>query len=248
MTRNILKTLGIILTGFMIASPAIQAEDTALNDAQKKEITSILEQHLKDNPKIVIDAIENYQRQEQMAEEEKAKKSINDNLAALTDESLPFIGNKDGDVTVVEFFDYNCGYCKRAIPDIRAILEEDKNVKFVFKEMPILGPSSRTAAQYALAAQKQGKYFDYHAALMEHRGPKDEGSLEKIAKDLDLNVDQMKKDANSKEISDAIEKSIALAGDIGVRGTPAFIVESELFRGYLGEDGLKAEIEKARKK
>ena len=183
-----------------------------------------------------------YKRQE----EEKAKASIENNLSKLTAGDLPFVGNKDAEITVVEFFDYNCGYCKRAVPDIRAILEEDKNVKFVFKEMPILGPSSRTAAQYALAAHKQGKYFDYHAKLMEHRGPKDEATLEKMAKDLDLNVDQMKVDANSEETNQAIEDSINLAGEIGIRGTPAFVIESELYRGYLGLEGLKAEIAKAR--
>jgi len=174
MTSQILKISALILTGFLVMVSGAQAQDAALNDTQKKEVISVLEQHLKDNPKLVIDAIESYQRQEQLAEEEKAKRSITDNLAALTAGDLPFIGNEDADVTVVEFFDYNCGYCKRAVPDIRAILEKDKNVKFVFKEMPILGPSSRTAAQYALAAHKQGKNFDYHAALMEHRGPKDE--------------------------------------------------------------------------
>ena len=248
MKHKILTSLAIILTGALISIPAVHAEEAGLNDIQKKEVISVFEQHLKENPKLVIDAIESFQRQEALAEEEKAKKSITDNLAKLTAEDLPFVGNKDADVTVVEFFDYNCGYGKRAVPDIQALIKEDKNVKFVFKEMPILGPSSRTAAQYALAAHKQGKYFDYHAALMSHSGPKNEKTLEGLGKDLGLDVEQLTKDAGSEEIAKSIEDSIALATRIGIRGTPAFVVGEDLSRGYLGRDGLKAAIEKARKK
>lgn len=246
MVLTFLRHLTFVLTLALISLSAAQAEDAALTDFQKKDVISVLEQHLKDNPKLVIDAIEAYQEQERLAAEEKSQKSIEENLSQLSEADLPFVGNKDGDVTVVEFFDYNCGYCKRAVPDIRTIIKDDKNVRFVFKEMPILGPSSRTAAQYALAAHKQGQYFEYHAALMEHRGPKDEATLEKLAKDLGLDPEQMRNDANSPEVDRDIEDSINLAGEIGIRGTPAFIVNGKLFRGYLGREGLKLEIENAR--
>ena len=134
------------------------------------------------------------------------------------------------------------------MPDIQATLEKDSDVKFVFHEMPILGPSSRTAAQYALAAHKQGKYFEYHVALMEFRGEKNDKTLEKLAKDVGLDVEKAKADANSKEIAAMIEESMTLASKIGIRGTPAFIVGDKLFRGYLGPDGLQSEIKTARKK
>ena len=103
-----------------------------------------------------------------------------------------------------------------------------------------------TAAQWALAAKKQDKYFEYHSALMEYKGPKEEKQLEKIAKDLGLDVDQMKKDANSDDVQASIEESMQLAQTIGINGTPAFIVEEKLFPGYIGEDGMKAAIKEAR--
>jgi protein-disulfide isomerase len=201
---------------------------------------------LEENPNLVIEAMRRYEENQQRAEDEKAQKSIETNLSKLTDKNLPSYGNPEADVTVIEFFDYNCGYCKRAVPDIQEIVKNDDNVRFVFKEMPILGPSSKTAAQYALAAHKQGKYFDFHVALMEHRGQKNEATMEKIGKELDLDIEQLTKDAKSEEINQEIEDIITLASDIGIRGTPAFIVEGELFRGYLGPDGLANEIKEAR--
>ena len=247
MTTRILtvSALAIMALSPLVTTTA-QAEDAAFSADQTKEIISILEKHLQDKPDIVIDAIKKFEENEQAAEEQKAKASITDNLAKLNAADLPSFGNPDGDVTVVEFFDYNCGYCKRAVPDIQKITAKDKNVRFVFQEMPILGPSSRTAAQYALAAHKQGKYFDYHAALMKARGQKNAASLEKIGKTLGLDVDQLKADAKSAEVKQQIEDSITLASTIGIRGTPAFIVDGKLFRGYLGPDGLQDEINKSR--
>jgi len=241
-----LAVASVLLTG--LSFTPVQAQDAAFTDAQKAAITSILEGHLKEKPEIVIEAITLHQENEALAEEEKAKVAVKSSLGKLTQDGLPFIGNPDASVTVVEFFDYNCGYCKRAVPDIQATLEKDSDVKFVFHEMPILGPSSRTAAQYALAAHKQGKYFEYHVALMEFRGEKNDKTLEKLAKDVGLDVEKAKADANSKEIAAMIEESMTLASKIGIRGTPAFIVGDKLFRGYLGPDGLQSEIKTARKK
>lgn len=227
---------------------ALPASAQSFTDAQKKEITGIFEQHLEEKPELVMDALQRLEQNKRKEQDELAKQSIAKNLDIMTSEDRPSVGNPEADVTVIEFFDYNCGYCKRAVPDIQKVLETDKNVRFVFKEMPILGPSSKTAAQYALAAHKQDKYFDYHVALMDHRGQKDEKTLKKIGEDLGLDVDRLESDATSKEINDQIEESITLARSIGIQGTPAFIVEGELFRGYLGPQGLEREISKARER
>ena len=240
-----MKKLLLTAAAIFVVTPA-QAQD--FNDAQKAQIGEIIKEYLMENPSVVIEAATAHQENMAAAEADKAQAAIKENIAAMTAEDAPSIGASaaDADVTVVEFFDYNCGYCKRAIPDIQAVLKDDPKVRFVFREMPILGPTSRLAASYALAAQKQGKYFDYHVALMEHRGPKNEESLSKIGADLGLDVDQLKADAGSEEISQAIEEDTAFGRAIGINGTPAFIVGDQLFPGYLGPQGLKDSIKEAR--
>ncbi|MCK6418773.1 MAG: DsbA family protein [Alphaproteobacteria bacterium] len=228
--------------------PGFASAQESLTSAQKEEISKLVEKLLLEKPEIIVKGLDAYQANEQKKQEEQARKAIKDNKDALMGEGQPSAGNPKGDVTIVEFFDYNCGYCKRALPDIQALLKEDKNVRFVFKDLPILGPSSVTAAQWALAAHKQGRYFDYHAALMEFQGPKEEATLEKIAADLKLDVAKMKADAASAEIKTMIEKEQALAEKLGINGTPAFIIGDELYPGFIGADGFKAAIAKARKK
>lgn len=222
------------------------AQNGAFDGAQKEAIEGIIKDYLLENPKVIFDSIDAFRAQEEAQKQADAENAIKDNLKSLTGDNSPSIGPADADVTIVEFFDYNCGYCKRALPDVQAIVETDKKVRFVFKEMPILGPTSLTAAQWAMAAQKQDKYFEYHSALMEFRGPKEEKQLEKIAKDLGLDVDQMKKDAKSSEIQAMIDADISLARKIGISGTPAFIVGETLYPGYIGEDGMVDAIKQER--
>lgn len=241
-----MKKLLLTAVAMACVTPAVAQDKGKFTDAQTKQIINIMEKHLEEKPDLVMDALQRLEDNKREMEDELAHQSIAKNLDAMTSDEQPSIGNAEADVTVIEFFDYNCGYCKRAVPDIQKVLESDDNVRFVFKEMPILGPSSKTTSQYALAAHKQDKYFDYHVALMEHRGQKDEQALKDLGKELGLDVDQLEKDANSEAILEEIEESIALATNIGVRGTPAFIINGQLFRGYLGPQGLDREITKAR--
>ena len=245
MRSSILRIL-LAFTAFTFAAQA-HATDT-FTPEQKAEVAKILEQHLRDNPHIIIESVENFRKKQEEEQMANASKAIETNMAFLSAADAPSIGNAKGDVTVIEFFDYNCGYCKRAIPDIQALLADDKNVRIVFHEMPILSDTSMTAARWALAAHKQGKYFEYHVALMNHNGQKDEAGLEALAKELGLDIAKMKTDAGSPEIAAEIDKSMAAAREIGVNGTPAFIINGTLYPGYLGPDGLKASIESAREK
>lgn len=240
--------LGTALITGVAGLSAMQAHaEDAFDAAQKEEIGKVIQEYLKENPEIVIEAIEAYRSQEAEREQKQAEEKIIDNREYLTRADAPSIGNPDADVTVVEFFDYNCGYCKRALPDIQKISEADPNVRFVFKEMPILGPTSKTAAQWALAAHKQGKYFDYHVALMEHRGPKDEDNLKKLGEKVGLDVDKAKAAIDSGEIDKELDMVTKVGREIGVTGTPAFIVGDKFIPGYIGEDGLKGAIADARK-
>ncbi|MFK7839869.1 MAG: DsbA family protein [Bdellovibrionales bacterium] len=243
LTTAIVAGIGAFTFGHFQSS---HAQEAAFSDAQKEALDGIMKDYIMNNTQVIFDSIDAYRAEEEKMKEEKAASAIKDNISKLQSEDSPSIGPADADVTIVEFFDYNCGYCKRALPDVLAISQKDKNVRFVFKEMPILGPSSTAAAQWALAAQKQGKYFEYHSALMEFRGPKEEKQLSQIAKDLDLDLDQMKKDASSSDVQNMIDRDVELARTIGINGTPAFIVGETLYPGYIGEDGMVQAIEEAR--
>ena len=245
MTFSLSKSVLMLSAVAVLALPGVAH---AFTDAEKTELGDVIRAYILDNPELILEAVEKHRANETAKAEAEAETFIKSNYDELTGQNLPFIGNPDADVTVVEFMDYNCGYCKRALPDIMKLVEQDKNVKVVFHEMPVLGPSSQAAAAWALAAHKQGKYFEYHSELMKHKGSKGEKELIKLAKKLDLDVDQMKEDAVSDATKAQLAGSFAIARKLGVQGTPAFIVGETVFRGYIGHDGLinaiKAEREK----
>ncbi|MCB1651249.1 MAG: DsbA family protein [Alphaproteobacteria bacterium] len=236
-------TLGVL--GGLYAAPA-HAEDFAIKS--KDELNALIKEFLLDNPEVIFESVEKHR----MAEEEKAQKDamakIKDYTTELTAVDAPSVGSTSPDVTIVEFFDYNCGYCKRALPDIQKLVKEDPKVRVVFKEMAILGPSSKTAALWSLAAHKQGKYFEYHVALMNHRGAKDEAALMQLGKDAGLDVEKLKADANDPATEKMLEHDMDIARDIGANGTPAFIIGSQFIPGYVGEEGLKSAIAEERQK
>jgi len=247
-TALALTALTVIGTLPTLSVGKAQAEEAVFDDAQKTAIGETIKEYLMENPKVIFDAIDKFRAQEEAEKLEMAKTKISENVEYLTNADAPSVGNPNGDVTVIEFFDYNCGYCKKALTDIQAVIDNDENVRVVFKELPILGPTSRTAALWALAAHKQGKYFDYHVALMEHKGPKKEAELEKLAKDKGLDVEQMKKDIASGDIETELKNIMEVSRDIGVSGTPAFIIGDKFIPGYVGESGLRQAIEETRAK
>lgn len=218
----------------------------AFDAKETSAIQSIIHDYIMDNPDVVIASLEKQRADAELQKQAEKIDMIKNNQDALTGKAFPSIGNPKGDVTVVEFFDYNCGYCKRALPDLINLVESDKNVRVVFHEFPILSAGSRTAALWALAAHKQGHYFDFHKALMQHRGAKNEDTLSTLAKDLGLDVGQMKKDAASKETAKLLQDSVDLARKLGISGTPAFVVNDQFFGGYIGHDGLIEAIKAAR--
>lgn len=243
-----LSVKATLLAGLSILaiSAGAKAQDAAFNDAQKDAIKGLVREYIIENPEIIAEAMTALRSKQEKAIEDNAKEKIGEYKEYFKSADLPYAGNKDGDIIVVEFFDYNCGYCKKALPDVLSLIEKDKNVKVVFMEMPILGPTSLTAAQWAMAAQKQGKYFEFHQALMEHQGQKNETELTEIASKIGLDVEQMKKDAASTEIQEALAKKSEVSQEIGVRGTPAFVVGDKFIPGYIGEEALLATVKEAR--
>ena len=239
-----LRIIFAVVLSLMIASASSFAADISKEESEK--IEQVVHAYLLDNPEIVIEAIEKYRYQQEEIQKKSQGELLKKHLDFLLGKDRASAGNPEGDVTIVEFFDYNCGYCKRALADIMDVIESDKNVRIVLLDLPILSPLSEVAAKWALAAGKQGKYFDYHVALMKAGGQKSEAKLEELASELGLDVARLRKDAESEEISKELEKIREIATEVGVMGTPAFIIGDEFNRGYMGSVALKEAISKAR--
>lgn len=234
----------LLLTTILATSLAMPA---IAKDFSKAEIENIIKEYIQSNPEIILDSVEEYGKGQQQADMQDRQKAVEENIGWLEDnDMLPVAGNPDGDVTVVEFFDYNCGYCKKAMKDVTKLMGEDKNVKFVFVEMPILGRTSELAAKWAMASQNQDAYLEYHIALMENRGPITETALVKIAEKVGLDVEKMKTDAESDEIEKMVNTKISKASKMGISGTPAFIIDGQLYGGYIGLESMKRAIAEAR--
>jgi protein-disulfide isomerase len=249
---DVKKILASVAVAALIlaVSPAVSfAEDAKFTDAQRKEIETFIHDYVMAHPEVIMDSVDKY-RQGAEAESEKAfdEKIKTSGDALYNDPSSPVAGNKKGDVTIVEFFDYNCGYCKMAFKDVQTLLNEDKNVRIVFKDIPILSEASHTAARYALAADKQGKYWDFHKALMEKGGANNEDSIKKVAADIGLDMEKLKTDADSPETRAILEKNLDLARTIGITGTPGFVIADQALRGHYGIDAMRKIIAEAREK
>lgn len=249
MTHSTMYTaMAAILVAFSPMAAQAQESGAApaaavFSDAQKAALDTMIHDYLMENPRVIMDSVEQYrQNQEEMDAKAFSVKIKEKHDAIYKDPTSPVVGDKNGDVTLVEFFDYNCGYCKQAFKDIEKLVEEDKKLRIVFKEIPILSETSHTAARYALAADKQGKYWEYHKALMSGGGQINDAKLESVAKDIGLDVEKLKKDADSAEVRTTIEKNLELAREIGISGTPGFIIGDEALRGHYGLEALRKSI------
>lgn len=216
----------------------------------KEEIQEIVKEYINDNPEVIVNAFQKHRAEQQAAQQaEQREKFMANKDKLLSSDVSPTVGSDADDaLVVVEFFDYNCGYCKRAIDAVNKVIEENEDVRFVFKEFPILSDSSRLAAKYALAAAEQGKYLEYHTALMEAKGGKTEEKLLSIAKDLGLDTEKLKKDAESSKIQKEISENRELAQSLGISGTPAFIIGDEMQPGYIPYEQMKEIIEREKEK
>lgn len=166
--------------------------------------------------------------------------------AVFNTPGAPVMGNPQGDAVLVEFSDYNCGFCRKTMPEVRALLKSDPQLKLVVHEIPVFGEGSRYAAMAALAAQKQGKYTAFHEALMKMRGKAEKASVLRVAREVGLDVAQLKRDMQSPGITAQIESSLALADEIGLVGTPSFIAGNRAVFGYLPKAELAELVAEAR--
>jgi protein-disulfide isomerase len=216
------------VAGAATASPA--GKDFSAD--QRKEIEKIVKNYLITNPEIFLEAQNALEAKMEKEQAEKLKVAIAENAKDIyRDPKADLAGNPNGDITVVEFFDYNCGYCKRGLHDVIKLVEKDPNVRVVFKELPILSKGSEEASRVAIASGKQGKYWDVHKAMLEAKGVMNEANALAIATKLGLDIEKLKKDMASPEVEAEIKKSEALAKKMGVNGTPHFLVGDRAIPG-----------------
>jgi len=242
---SVSKTTLLSFMATMMISPVASAN--SFNDTEKQELENIFEDYLMNNPKVIMKSLDKFQVDQRAEAEQNRKKALEDNYEDIINTpDMPFAGNPNGDIVVMEFSDYNCGYCKKALPDVINLIDKDKNVKVLFVEFPILGPSSMEYAQYALAASLQGQYFEYHQRLMESKGPREKKTAINIAKDMGLDIERLEKDAKSSEVNKMIQSNRQLAAKLSLTGTPAFVVDKEVIGGYIPLSSMEEIIAKAR--
>jgi len=216
------------------------------SEDQRAAMEDFVRNFILDNPEVLMESVNRHRTNEDKKKEQGSVDVLKANMAYLTNGTHPEIGNPKGDVMIVEFFDYNCGYCKHAMEVVRKLSENDKNVRIIFMDLPILSPQSSIAAKWAVAANKQGKYWAFHQALLESNAPKDEENLTKIAITAGLDVTKLKKDAESKEIEEYLKSVKEFADKLSISGTPAFIIGERIIRGYMDFEPFKSLVEEQR--
>ncbi len=233
-------------------SVAAPARAQSFTGDQRGEIERIVKEYLLSHPDLLQDVMNELDKRQVMAEAEKHRASVKEHSAAIfTSPRQVTLGNPQGDVTVVEFFDYNCSYCKRAMSDMLDLLKNDGKLKFVLKEFPVLGDGSMQAAQVAAAVRMQDKtggkkYLEFHQKLLGGRGQADKTRALAAAKEAGLDIARIEKDMASDEVKATIEENFKLAEALGLNGTPSYIVGSDVVVGAVGLNTLKEKINSAR--
>lgn len=217
------------------------------DSTDRADLESQLRTYLLANPDVLIESVNGLQAREQAAENNELTAVISQRHDEIfNDPSSPVGANPNGDATLVEFFDYNCPYCRQATPMLDKLEQEDKGMRLVFKEYPILGPGSVFAARAALASRKQGKYLAFHKAMMAYEGRITEDSSLEVAANVGLDVERLKQDMADPAIDEIIKRNVALAQALRISGTPSFVVGKEIVRGLTDASSLKRLIASAR--
>ncbi len=231
------------------AAPSSSALPSAFSEAQRREIVEILRHALRTDPSILRDAVAAIQAEDKRSESAAAGAAIARNLDALTRApGDPVVGNPNGDVTVVEFYDIRCPYCRRMLPTIAALLKSDPNIRLVYKDIPILGPGSVIAARAVLAAQRQGAYLRMHDALMSGPAQIDTDVVKATTQRLGLDWERLQRDMADPAIQARLEANLKLARTLDIEGTPAYVIGQQLLPGAVSLADLKDMIALARRR
>ena len=247
MVRRFLLMLAVVGFAF-VQHPALGQEDQTLTPKQADAVRKVVRDYLMEHPEVLQESLEALREKMRQQAEADSRKNIDTYKAELFDnKDDPVTGNAKGDVTIVEFFDYNCAFCKASYDALLDTVRGDGKVKLVFKELPILTEDSIVASRIALAAKRQGKYDDLHRAYMKYHGKLDEKNAYRIAGEVGLNMEQVKKDISAPDFDKLLRRNKEIAHILGVDGTPTFIVGDRVVPQAVDAATLKQLIDIARK-
>jgi protein-disulfide isomerase len=241
----------LVAATFALAALATPASAQSFSPDQRGEIEKIVREYLLSNPQLLQDVMAELEKRQAQAEVEKHRAAIKEHAEIIFDSPRQVtIGNPKGDVTFVELFDYNCGYCKRALTDMLDLMKADPKIKVVLKEFPVLGEGSTQAAQVAVAVRMQDKtgkkYLEFHQKLLSGRGPADKARALAVAKEVGLDVARIEKDIAGDEVKATLEESFKLAEALGLNGTPSYVIGNDVVVGAVGLTALGDKIKAAR--
>jgi protein-disulfide isomerase len=218
--------------------------------SDKARVERTVRDYLTKNPEVLVEMTNELDKRQAAEQEAQQKKAISENADAIFRSPVSHVaGNPNGDVSLVEFFDYNCGYCRKAMPDVVKLVNDDGKIRLVLKELPIFGEDSEAAAKLALASNKQGKYFEMHQKLFSEPGKADHEKALRVAKELGLDVDQLQKDAEDPDIKKGLDQAKELAQKLNLQGTPLYLIGDRVLPGAPDDlfDELKAKVAEVRK-
>lgn len=248
--RALFQSLAIAgaAAAFLVSTP-LAAEE--FSPSQKSEIETIIKNYILKNPEILRDAITELESREKAAEADARSKILSNSQGPLyTSPYQAVVGNPDGKVTLVEFFDYNCGYCKKMLPDIVRLIKDNPDLRVILRDYPILSDASVEAAQIAAAVRNQfkgEKFWEYHQKLLASRGQVGKVQALAVAQTLGADMDKIVKDATAPSVKDGLEESDRLGHDLALNGTPSYVIGDEVVVGAVGYDELKAKLDNVRK-
>ena len=244
------KTLSAYIVLVLLVTPAAtqaQSKRPEVSIEQRQVIESVIEDYLLRNPIIIRQAINALRAKEENTKKARISEALKTHEQQIfRDETSPVGGNPKGDITLVEFFDYNCGYCKKAATTLKAVVEKDPNIRVVYKEFAILGPESATAARAALAAHRQGKYIEFHEGLMAEEA--NESNILALVKSLGMDYSRFRKDMGRSDIEAILQKNYQLANILGITGTPVFVIGDQIIPGAVSEEALQRAIKEERRR
>ena len=245
--RCALTALCVMGAGLLAGAPCGPASAAEFTTAQRAEIGGLVKDYLLQNPEVLQDAMSELERRQKLQESARREQVVGEKSAELFNAPNEVVlGNPKGKVTLVEFFDYNCGYCKRALGDVGKLLSSEPELRVVLKDFPVLSPGSVEAASIAVAASNQFKgdqFWQFHSKLLSSHGPVGKSQALAVAKDLGANMDQLAKDAASTEVKQTVQANMQLADALSLTGTPSFVVGQDVVVGAVGYDELKTRVD-----
>lgn len=246
--RNLV--LSAITACLFATGPAAAFDISEMSDAERETFREEIRNYLLDNPEVIMEAVRVLEARQQQAQAAADADIITANADAIYNDGYSWVGgNPDGDITIVEFMDYRCGFCRRAVPEVEKLLANDGNIRLVIKEFPILGEQSVIMSRFAIATQNVAgaeAYKQVHDVLMELNGDVTEPRLRRIATDLDLDADAIIAGMDDPAVTQVIAQNRALAQSLNISGTPSFVVSDEILRGFLPADQMQVVVDEKR--